>query len=201
MDKNHQLKEEDLEFVRSFFTDFGMLTEKDIRDFISLASKKYLEKSEKFVAQDQVSKEIGFVLSGILRSFHSDKNGNETTFCFSFPNSLVTSYSSYITGNGAMENIQAITSVELLVVSKEKWMELIKRSANWIDFLRQMAEFEYVALEKRVYQFQRDSASERYKDLVSRYPEYLKKIPLHYLASYLGITQRHLSRIRKNFAL
>ena len=193
------MKEDELERVRTYFYSFGILGKKEVDDFIQISTKKFLGKSENLVAQGQKSKDIGFVLSGLLRSFHSDDKGNETTFCFTFPNCLVTAYSSYITGKEAKETIQAITPVELLVVSKKEWGELISRSANWIDFLRQMAESEYVALEKRVYQFQKDSAGKRYEDLINDYPEWLDQIPLHYLASYLGITQRHLSRIRNSY--
>lgn len=71
---------------------------------------------------------------------------------------------------------------------------------NWIKFFKNVAELEYVNLEKRLFLLQRESAEKRYQDLLENQPEYLKLIPLHYLASYLGVTQRHLSRIRKNLS-
>ena len=60
-----------------------------------------------------------------------------------------------------------------------------------------MAEQEYINLEKRIFVLQRESAENRYKSLLQTHPHYLNSIPLSYIASYLGITQRHLSRIRK----
>ncbi|MCZ8285856.1 MAG: Crp/Fnr family transcriptional regulator, partial [Bacteroidia bacterium] len=52
-------------------------------------------------------------------------------------------------------------------------------------------------LEKRIFQLQRVHAKQRYDDLLKNHPEYVQRIPLQHIASYLGITQRHLSRIRK----
>jgi ribosomal protein L10 len=56
-------------------------------------------------------------------------------------------------------------------------------------------------LETRFFQLQRDSAAQRYSTLLTNHPDYIQNIPLQYLASYLGITQRHLSRIRKEITL
>jgi hypothetical protein len=63
-----------------------------------------------------------------------------------------------------------------------------------------MAEQQYIELERRFFQFQKNTAAQRYKELLINQPEYVQNIPLQYLASYLGITQRHLSRIRSEVA-
>ena len=70
-----------------------------------------------------------------------------------------------------------------------------------IDFLVQnfliiIAEKEYVELEKWIFNHQKSNAQKRYVDLINNHPQFVQQIPLHYIASYLGITQRHLSRIR-----
>ena len=105
-------------------------------------------------------------------------------------------YSSFITGEGSLENMQALSSAELLVIKKSE-MEKLTKSPNWIKFLKIIAEQHYLELEKRVFQLQRDNAVQRYTLLLENQPEYIQQIPLQYLSSYLGITQRHLSRIRK----
>ncbi|MNU79669.1 hypothetical protein D3C71_692840 [compost metagenome] len=68
-------------------------------------------------------------------------------------------------------------------------------------FLKIIAEQQYLELEARVFQLQRDSAQERYQSLIDNQPEYIQQISGQYLASYLGITQRHLIRIRKQIVL
>lgn len=63
-----------------------------------------------------------------------------------------------------------------------------------------IAEEQYLELEKRVFQLQKETASQRYANLIKDHPEFIQQLPLHYLASYLGITQRHLSRIRNQIS-
>jgi CRP-like cAMP-binding protein len=110
---------------------------------------------------------------------------------------LITAYSSFLTAQPTQENIQAITKTELLIIQKNKFETLSHQNLNWILFLKIIAEQQYIELEKRIFQLQKSDAKKRYVDLVKNQPEFIQKIPLHYLASYLGITQRHLSRIRK----
>ncbi|WP_236848489.1 Crp/Fnr family transcriptional regulator [Chryseobacterium glaciei] len=99
---------------------------------------------------------MAFVLTGIFRSYYISDKGEEITYCITFPNNLVTAYSSFITGQGTAENIQAITSVELLIFPKNIIDDLALKNPNWVKFLKIVAE-------------------------------------------QLGVTQRHLRRIRKDF--
>lgn len=113
----------------------------------------------------------------------------------------MTAYSSYLTNEPTQENIQAITPTELLIIPKEKTEALVSKNSNWIFFLKVIAEQQYIELEKRTFQLLGNNATKRYADLLKNQPNYLKSIPLQYLASYLGVSQRHLSRIRKEIAL
>ena len=96
-----------------------------------------------------------------------------------------------------MENIQALTRVELLTISRDEILKLENSSANWLRFSKLIAEQEYIKMEKRTFILQKESAEKRYEDLLTNEPQYLQLIQLSCLSSYLGITQRHLSRIRK----
>ena len=106
------------------------------------------------------------------------------------------SYSSFITGDLSREHMQAITDATIFVAPKEKIAALAAGDFKWMFLLKTIAEQEYIALEKRFFQLQCDKAQERYAALLRDQPNYIQDIPLQYLASYLGITQRHLSRIR-----
>ncbi len=107
------------------------------------------------------------------------------------------SYSSFITGDPSVETMQAISDSDLLVVRKADMEKLINGSHSWTKFLKIIAEQQYLELEKRVFELQKNSAVQRYTSLLENQPSYIQLIPLQYLASYLGVTQRHLSRIRK----
>lgn len=183
--------------LKSSLQAFNVLTDDEIENFIQCFSSKNLNKSDFFVKAGETCNEIAYIKSGFFRSFYITDKGEEVTSCLKFPGSLMTAYSSFITGHGSFVNMQAIVPAELLVVQKKVMEDLANENPNWMKFLRIIAEQQYIELEKRTFQFQSDSAVQRYTALVEQHPEYIQNIPQQYLASYLGITQRHLSRIRK----
>lgn len=183
--------------LKTYFESLDLLTTAEIELALPLFRIKTLNKSEVFITEGERCTEVGFILSGYCRSFYLSDEGEEVTYCFRFPGEFLAAYSSFITGQGSQENIQAITATELLVISQADVDMLAGKYTNWLKFLKLVAEQQYIELEKRVFQLQRANAKWRYDDLLKHHPEYVQHLPLQYLASFLGITQRHLSRIRK----
>jgi CRP-like cAMP-binding protein len=183
--------------IKHFLESFNILTDIEIDSFNQLLTHKLVKKSEYFIKEGETCKQVAFVLSGSLRSYYTSDKDEEITYCITFPNSLMTAYSSFLTAQPTQENIQAITETELLIIQKSKFEIIVQQNPNWIYFLKTIAEQQYIELEKRIFQLQKSDATKRYADLMKNQPEYIQKIPLQYLASYLGISQRHLSRIRK----
>ncbi len=183
--------------IKSYLKSFNILTDGEIENFIELSVTKDLKKADYFIREGDTCKEVAFVLAGTLRSYYVTEKGEEITYCITFPNNLMTAYSSFISGQSTPENIQAISAVELMVIRKDTIDDLAVKNPNWVKFLKVVAEQQYVELEKRIFQIQKSNAVQRYGDLLKNQPAYIQHIPLQYLASYLGITQRHLSRIRK----
>ncbi|MGJ8760702.1 MAG: Crp/Fnr family transcriptional regulator [Polaribacter sp.] len=183
--------------MRNYLRKFNMLTEHEIDLFESKVQNIKLKKGDFFIKENRVSKEVAFVVSGLFRSFYYSSSEEEVTYCFTFSNSFVSAYSSFLSQTKTIENIQALTDIELLTISREDILILEKSSTNWLKFFKLITEQEYIKMEKRVLLLQKESAEKKYTDLLINHPEYLQSIPLNFLASYLGITQRHLSRIRK----
>jgi CRP-like cAMP-binding protein len=186
--------------LQKYLQSFQILSEEEIHAFIKVMKPLTLKKGAFLISEGKVSKHIAFIKSGIIRSFYHSSEEEEVTYCFTFQNTLITAYSSWITQQPTKENLQALSDAELLLISKEDLDRLLALYPNWVQVFKQIAEQEYLNLEKRVFMLQRESAETRYQNLLNEYPEYLHNIPLHYLASYLGVTQRHLSRIRKNIS-
>ncbi len=183
--------------VKDFFRSFNIFSEQEIEEFLKLFEVRKLNKNEIFIREGEKCREIAFIETGIFRSYYISDEGKDITYCFRFPNDLMASYSSFISGTPSVETMQAISDADLLILKKDKVEELVQIHPNWMKFLKTIAEQEYLELEKRFFQLQRDNATQRYSVLLNDQPEYIQNIPLQYLASYLGITQRHLSRIRK----
>lgn len=187
--------------LTTYFESFNLFSQDELTDLYSLFKPKYLQKLDFFAHEGQSCSEIAFIESGIIRSFYTTKSGEEHTYCFRFPNDLVAAYSAFITGEKSSESLQAISPCRLLVIQKSSLEQLFKSNVHWIQFLKEIAESNYLELEQRVFSLQKQSAIERYETLLKHQSSYVQTIPLHYLASYLGITQRHLSRIRKELSV
>ncbi|WP_348799936.1 Crp/Fnr family transcriptional regulator [Flavobacterium adhaerens] len=163
----------------------------------NLISHRKLKKGDFLIKENQVCNEIVFVKSGILRSFFIDSKEEQVTNCFTFENEFMTAFSSFITQKPTDENIQTITDSELEVIDKYAVEELYNSSFRWADIGRKIAENEVVNLHNRIASLQKNTPTERYEALFVNKQKYIQHIPLVYLASYLGISTRHLSRIRQ----
>tara|TARA_R110000868_G_scaffold71713_1_gene209667 strand:+ start:3931 stop:4497 length:567 start_codon:yes stop_codon:yes gene_type:complete len=182
--------------IKEYLSSLNIFKNSEIDEVIQFGSYHKYKKGDFFIKEGQISKNMAFINSGILRSYYYSNSGNEITYCLSFPESFITAFSSYILQEKSSINIQALSDTELFVIQKNQMDKLIKENTNWLLFQKQTAEKYFMTLEKRVFEHQKEKAENRYTNLIKRHPEYIKQIPLQYIASYLGITQRHLSRIR-----
>ena len=160
--------------------------------------KKTFSKNEYLLTQGQVCRNLYFLEKGALRGFY-DLDGKEITHWFGFENDFVTSFHSFITGEAAVENIQFIEGSILWMISKETLNNLFNQHHEIERLVRIVYEKYYIRLEERFVNAQFKAASERYENLLLHTPHIIERVPLGYIASYLGISQETLSRIRSRF--
>lgn len=187
--------------MKNHLLSFNLLSATAIELLVAKAKPRTLKKGDFFITEGKFCNEVAFIKSGILRSYYTSKAAEEFTYCITFPDQFMTAYSSLITGAPSQENIQAMSAVELLVLKKSELDAWAEENVNGIKLLKTIAEQQYIHLEKRVFMYQKDTAKERYLALFESHPEYIKQIPMQYLASFLAITPRHLSRLRKEVHL
>lgn len=179
-----------------YLQSLGILSEQDLLLLKGKTYERKIPKDSFFIREGEVSQEVAFILSGEFRSYYYSSKGEEVTYCFALPNSFVSSYSSLITQEKSQESIQALSDAVLVCISRETINELEEKSVNWLKLSKLIAQQEYLNLEKRIFLLQKESAEKRYADLFQNQPELLQLVSLEQLSSYLGITPRHLSRIR-----
>ena len=183
--------------MKAIFQSIQNFTVEELNLLDNLITFRKLKKGDFLLKEDQVCNEIVFIEKGILRSFFVNHKGDEITNCFAFENEFMASFSSFITQEVAEESIQALADTELQIINRESLEQLYKSGIHWQEIGRKLTEMEYVTLQKRMISFQKLSGKQRYQELYQNHQKYLQLIPLQYLASYLGVTPRHLSRIRK----
>ncbi|WP_462253564.1 Crp/Fnr family transcriptional regulator [Ferruginibacter sp.] len=160
--------------------------------------KNSFSKNEYLLTQGQVSRHLYFLEKGATRGFYN-LDGKEITHWFGFENDFVTSFHSFITGEAAVENIQLIEGSILWMISKENLTELFNKYHEIERLVRIVYEKYYIRLEERFVNAQFKTASERYENLLLHTPHIAERVPLGFIASYLGISQETLSRIRSKF--
>ncbi len=186
--------------MEHYLRSFNILSEEEIKSFQNNVKSKRIKKGDFFIEEGKTCKHVAFVISGLLRSFYYSSSSEEVTYCFTFSGSFLSAYSSFLSQSKTVENIQALTDVELWTISRDEILKLEESSTNWLKLFKFIAEQEYIKMEKRIFILQKESAEKRYADLLNNQPELLQNVPLIYISSYLGITQRHLSRIRRSLS-
>lgn len=157
--------------------------------------KQLRPKNDLLLREGQICRYLYFMEKGALRGFYNSE-GKEITHWFGFENDFVTSFHSFITQQPAVENIQLTEGCILWAVSKEKLDDLLNRFTEIERLLRLAYEKYYIRLEERFVNAQFKTASKLYEELLQQRPHIVERMPLGYIASYLGISQETLSRIR-----
>lgn len=155
-----------------------------------------LAKHAFFNSAGRISGRLGFVVSGILRSFYILK-GKETTTFFQLPGDIAVDLKSFVRMSPSIETIQAVTDAQLLVIEREDLYALYEEDWKWQQVGRVLVENAYFEMEERSIFLQTHSAHDRYERFLVEYPEVVRHTPLNQVASYLGISPETLSRIRK----
>lgn len=188
------------ERLKNVLRSFEKLSEDDIAEGMQYMTPKSFEKGDFLIQAGSTCNRLAFICSGIMRNYYISSKNEEVTYCLTFPDKFITAYSSFIQNRETFENIHALTDVEALIIKREQYSKLINSNTAWLHFSNYFAQQSYVLMENRLLTFQMESAEHRYKELISNNPEYIEEVPLKYLASYLGITRRHLSRLRKSIS-
>jgi CRP-like cAMP-binding protein len=154
-----------------------------------------LPKGEFLITEGKVCKYVYFLEKGCLRGYYN-LDGKEITYWFAFENNFVTSFFSFITRKPCFENIQLIEDCTLWAVDYDDLQQLYIKHADMERMGRIMHERYYVMLDERFVSNHFKEAKERYDNLVANAPHIIQRVPLGYIASYIGVTQETLSRIR-----
>ncbi|MBL7703221.1 MAG: Crp/Fnr family transcriptional regulator [Ferruginibacter sp.] len=158
-------------------------------------TKIILSKNGYLLTEGKICQHLYFLEKGSIRGFYN-LDGKEITHWFGFEKDFVTSFHSFITGEATVENIQLLEGSILWAITKDTLTELFNRHHDIERLVRIAYEKYYIRLEERYVNAQFKTASERYEELISQSPHIVERVPLGYIASYLGISQETLSRIR-----
>lgn len=156
---------------------------------------KLFKKGELFVKEGVVSQHMAYINVGIMQYFFN-MDGEEKTSYVSGDKTFVASLFSFLRGVPSKENIRAITDAECYLIHKSDLDRLKMTNPKFQAFYVGLVEQLILCIDESRYKLMMLSAEQRYLAMMKDEPQLLQQIPLQYLASVLGVTPRHLSRIR-----
>ena len=185
------------EFIE-YILQFGNLNQQQIGLISKKATELELRKDEYFLEAGKIARQFGFIIDGIIRVCYYNNKGDEITKYFIEENNIVVNSESFDNKIPSSSYVQAITNCKLIVFSEQDWQELLNTIVGWGNIVHKMISRALLQKVERISPLVSEDATTKYLSFLEKYPNLTNRIPLSYVASYLGITQSSLSRIRKN---
>jgi CRP-like cAMP-binding protein len=181
-----------------YLLQFGHLNQQQIKLIESKAVFKELKKNDYYAKAGDIPSEVIFLTEGIFRVCYYTHKGEDVTKYFIEENSFVADIDSYNQQIPSSEYIQTITEAKFIAFSREAMHNFSMTIIGWDAIVAKITAKGFAEKVNRISLMMPEDATERYKNFLHKFPHIANRIPLSYIASYLGVTQSSLSRIRKN---
>jgi CRP-like cAMP-binding protein len=163
---------------------------------LSLSKEKAVSKGDILLRQGQTVNKIYFVIDGCLRSFCTDKNGKEHTLQFAIKDWWMSDFIAIYSDESATLSVECLKDSTIIEFDAKRLTNIHSLFPDFEAFQRKNLERHVVSLQKRILNQLQLTALERYDLFLEQYPDVERYTPNYHIASYLGITQQSLSRIR-----
>jgi len=186
-------------FLNNVFASSG-ITKDELQVILPKYKQVTFAKNDYLLKEGQVEKKYWFLESGFIRSYVIDTEGNDITFNLYGSGDVVIDYPSIFFFAPTRENIQALTECVCWEISFENFQEMFNNIPNYREQQRGLLVGSYFALKQHSISLIADQAKDRYLRLMKEKPHIVQNISLKHIATFLGITDTSLSRIRKEIS-
>jgi len=187
-----------MEKIKQFLKNLINITDDEMHLLLKDSCVKNFKRSDIIAKSHQIPNEIYFVNSGIIRLFLFDNDGVEHTKYFALENQFIVDYSSFILKKKAHYALQALEPTEVVVLPRSSVEWGYQKLNEGQKLGRLIAEYYFIYQDNKIKDEYTKSPKERYEGITSVFPEIINRVPQHMIASYLGITSVHLSRLKKS---
>lgn len=182
-----------IEFIKTIIT----INPEIENEIIALSTRKVLPKNHILVAQGSVYRKLHFIEKGLVRMYYTTSEQKDITYRFIEENDFLATLDSYVSGRPSSYSIQTIEETILYTISFNDFEMLLNKHLILEKVHSFILRNGVEEMSRRLLALQIQTAQERYADLLKNQPSILLRAPLGYIASYLGISQETLSRIRR----
>lgn len=172
------------------------LTPEAKQEWAGLLKKRVYKRGEYFIRVGQIPKKVAFILNGLLFQYFITDNG-ETVIKYFFPEGRIAgSIPATLTGTDSLFTIEALEDTTVLEYDFHEFKRLVSKcSAVATFYIKYLEQHWIIEKEPLEIAMKHDTAAKQYSDFLKRYPDLVKRLKKHHIASYLGITPTQLSRI------
>lgn len=167
---------------------------------ISRISILNLKKGDFLIRENEIPDKIAFISSGIIRYFCTNNSGEEKTIVLRGKDRFISAYTSHLENRESKLSIQALEDTTILYISIKLYEELLKASPHWRHFAWKQAMDVIIEKERREMEILAYDAETKYKRFQEEFPGMENRINHYHIASYLGISNVTLSRVRRRLS-
>jgi CRP-like cAMP-binding protein len=183
-----------------FFKNSNLVSQSSAEEIANTFSFKEIKRNEFLLKEGRICNEYFFLENGFIRAFAFDTDGNDVTTNFYSSGLVVFEVSSFFNRTISKENYQAVVDCEGWCITYEQLNNLFHSLQEFREFGRAVLVKGFSSLKVRMLSMITETAEQRYDTLLKTNPEIFQHAALKHIASYLGITDTSLSRIRKEYA-
>lgn len=185
---------------QKYLQDKATFTDQEMELIASVSKIKKLRKRQYLLQEGDVWKFNVFICKGFLRTYFVDDKGGEHIMNFSPENYWTGDRESLTTGSPSKYNIDALEDSEILLIENVDFDRLCKSIPTFNDLINTILHNSFLASQQRIHSNITNSAEEKYNNFITKQSHIVNRIPLHMIASYLGISAETVSRIRTQAA-
>ncbi len=187
---------EDIQILLDFFRNFVKVSEEEAQFLQELTFIKTFKKKELIQRQGEVVRYLAFVLSGAVRFFYLDDEGNEHTTEFAFENVPIGTYTGIASKAESIGNAETIEPTKLLIITGDNVLLFLEKFPKYFQVLSEVMGEALMVNNSRDKLLRISSSRERYEELCKTNPQVILRVPLTHIASYLQMALGTLSRVR-----
>lgn len=173
------------------------ISENEMENFLRDCKMKTFKKKEVLSKPNEIATEIFFINKGIVRVKIDDNKGTEHSIHFALENQFIASYSSFLEKSKSIYTLEAIEETEVIIIPKSTIDWGYENLGEGQKMGRLIAEFYFIFQDNRIKNNYCKTPKECYDNISDIFPNIHNRVPQHMIASYLGITSIHLSRLKK----
>jgi CRP-like cAMP-binding protein len=185
-----------MEQIRQLMQQMITISEGELAGFLSPAITRIFKRQETVSRPNAIPNEIFFINRGIIRVLITDNSGTEHTIHFAMENQFIADYSSFIQQKPSMYSLQTLEETEVVVLPRAAIEWGYRNLTEGQKMGRLIAEFYFMYQDDRIKNMYARTPKERYDSITDVFPNIHNRVPQHMIASYLGVTPVHLSRLK-----